>query len=78
MQASEHFPGLDLDKIAKLWNQRSVVQSWQAAGADRHWPWSRTPGLEKLKPWVDDSGEGEWTVEESFATGPGAGDSRSA
>ena len=66
MQASEHFPGLDLDKIAKLWNQGSVVRSWllelTALALEQD------PGLEKLKPWVEDSGEGKWTVEESFAT----------
>jgi 6-phosphogluconate dehydrogenase (decarboxylating) len=28
MQASQHFSGLNLDKIAKLWNQGSVVRSW--------------------------------------------------
>jgi 6-phosphogluconate dehydrogenase (decarboxylating) len=32
MQASEHFPGLDLDKIANLWNQGSVVRSWLLGG----------------------------------------------
>jgi 6-phosphogluconate dehydrogenase len=57
---------LDLAKIANLWNQGSVVRSWLleltalALEAD--------PGLDKLQPWVEDSGEGKWTVEESFAT----------
>jgi len=57
---------LDLPKIANLWNQGSVVRSWLleltalALEAD--------PGLDKLQPWVEDSGEGKWTVEESFAT----------
>ena len=66
MQASEHFPKLDLDKIAHLWNHASVVRSWllelTALALEQD------PGLEKLKPWVDDSGEGKWTVEESLAT----------
>jgi 6-phosphogluconate dehydrogenase len=56
---------LDLAKIAQLWNRGSVVRSWLleltalALEAD--------PGLEKLQAWVEDSGEGRWTVEESMA-----------
>jgi 6-phosphogluconate dehydrogenase len=54
---------LDLPAIAKLWNQGSVVRSWllelaaDALAAD--------PRLEDLKPYVEDSGEGRWTVEEA-------------
>jgi 6-phosphogluconate dehydrogenase len=61
MSASEY--GLDLPKIAKLWNQGSVVRSWlleltaAALSAD--------PKLERLRAWVDDSGEGRWTVEDA-------------
>src|SRR4029077_18746718 len=64
MQASRY--KLDLPKIANLWNQGSVVRSWllelTALALEQD------PGLDKLKPWVEDSGEGKWTVEESFAT----------
>ena len=62
MEASEY--DLDLGKIANLWNQGSVVRSWLleltalALEAD--------PGLTSLAPYVDDSGEGRWTVEESI------------
>src|SRR5579862_912199 len=55
---------LDLAKVANLWNQGSVVRSWLleltalALEAD--------PGLDKLGAWVEDSGEGRWTVEESI------------
>ncbi len=66
MQASEDFPKLNLDQIANLWNRGSVVRSWllelTALALEQD------PGLEHLKAWVDDSGEGKWTVEESFAT----------
>jgi 6-phosphogluconate dehydrogenase len=61
MSASEY--GLDLPKIAKLWNEGSVVRSWlleltaAALVAD--------PKLERLKPYVEDSGEGRWTVEDA-------------
>jgi 6-phosphogluconate dehydrogenase len=64
MKASRY--DLDLAKIADLWNQGSVVRSWllelTALALEQD------PGLEKLKPWVEDSGEGRWTVEESINT----------
>jgi 6-phosphogluconate dehydrogenase len=62
MQASRY--DVDLAKVANLWNQGSVVRSWLleltalALEAD--------PGLDKLAPYVEDSGEGRWTVEESI------------
>jgi 6-phosphogluconate dehydrogenase len=64
MKASR-FP-LDLAKIADLWNQGSVVRSWLlelTASA-----LAEDPSLDRLQPWVEDSGEGRWTVEESIAT----------
>ena len=58
MSASEF--GLDLPKIAALWNQGSVVRSWLLElTADAL---AANPGLEGLKPYVEDSGEGRWTV----------------
>ena len=61
MSASEY--RLDLPAIAALWNQGSVVRSWLlelAADALR-----ADPGLAELKPYVEDSGEGRWTVEDA-------------
>jgi 6-phosphogluconate dehydrogenase len=61
MSESEY--GLDLPRIAHLWNQGSVVRSWlleltaSALAAD--------PKLASLKPYVEDSGEGRWTVEDA-------------
>ena len=61
LEASEFGPGLDLAALAGLWNRGSVIRSWllelaEAALAD-------DPRLESLEPWVDDSGEGRWTVD---------------
>ena len=51
---------LDLARIAKLWGQGSVVRSWLLElAADAL---SKDPGLERIKGWVADSGEGRWTV----------------
>jgi len=51
----------DLAGLAHLWNQGSVVRSWLLElTAD---VLKANPGLDGLKPWVEDSGEGRWTVQ---------------
>ncbi len=58
---------LDLPAIAELWQHGSVVRSWLlelAAGALRE-----HPGLEGIRGYVEDSGEGRWTVEEAIRLG---------
>jgi 6-phosphogluconate dehydrogenase len=61
MSASDY--GLDLAAIARLWNRGSVVRSWlleltaDVLAAD--------PKLTGVRAWVDDSGEGRWTVEDA-------------
>jgi 6-phosphogluconate dehydrogenase len=51
---------LDLAKIAKLWGQGSVVRSWLLElAADAL---TKDPALEMIKGYVEDSGEGRWTV----------------
>ena len=64
MQASRY--KLDLPAIANLWNQGSVVRSWLLELTAL--ALKQDPGLEHLQPWVEDSGEGRWTVEESINT----------
>ena len=66
MQAKEEFH-LDLAKITQIWRYGSVVRSWLldlTADALRE-----DPGLEGLQAYVDDSGEGRWTVQESVELG---------
>ena len=54
---------LDLPKIADLWNHGSVVRSWLLElAADAL---SADPRLESLRPYVEDSGEGRWTVQDA-------------
>jgi 6-phosphogluconate dehydrogenase len=60
------FP-LDLPAIAALWNRGSVVRSWLLELAER--ALSKDPGLAGLSPYVEDSGEGRWTVERSIEAG---------
>ena len=63
MQASG-FP-LDFAKISHLWNQGSVVRSWLLELAEL--AFAKDPKLAGLKDYVEDSGEGRWTVAEAMA-----------
>jgi 6-phosphogluconate dehydrogenase len=58
---------LDLPAIAGLWNRGSVVRSWLLELAGR--ALSKDPGLAGVLPYVEDSGEGRWTVERSIEAG---------
>ena len=63
MEAKREF-GLDLAQIAETWRFGSVVRSWLLdLAADAL---TEDPKLEGLQSYVDDSGEGRWTVQESI------------
>jgi 6-phosphogluconate dehydrogenase len=57
--------GLDLQAVADIWRHGSVVRSWlldlTAAAL------AKNPTLAGVAPFVADSGEGRWTVEEAIA-----------
>ena len=62
MHASPY--NVDLAKVAALWNQGSVVRSWLLELAARA---LETDGnLDALKGFVEDSGEGRWTLVEGL------------
>lgn len=67
LKASQYGEGLDLAAISHVWNNGSVVRSWllelieDAFGKDKD--------LASLSGWVDDSGEGRWTVMEAIERG---------
>jgi 6-phosphogluconate dehydrogenase len=52
---------LDLERIAGIWRYGSVVRSWLLELL--HAALEKDPGLESIKGWVADSGEGRWTVQ---------------
>jgi 6-phosphogluconate dehydrogenase len=54
----------DLAKLSHLWNRGSVVRSWLLELAEL--AFQRDPGLDKIRGYVEDSGEGRWTVEEAI------------
>jgi 6-phosphogluconate dehydrogenase len=53
---------LDNAKIAHLWMQGSVIRSWLCELAANAFEQDGND-LAELEPWVEDSGEGRWTVE---------------
>ena len=58
---------LKVDEIAEVWRHGSVVRSWLldlAASA-----LEKDPGLERISGFVEDSGEGRWTVETAIDQG---------
>ena len=65
MEKSEF--GLDLPAVARVWGQGSVVRSWllellrDALAKD--------PRLEQIKGYVEDSGEGRWTIQAAIDEG---------
>ena len=56
---------LDLAAISELWMQGSVVRSWLLELAARAFR-ANGPDLEHIKGYVQDSGEGRWTVQEAI------------
>ncbi|MGH7313597.1 MAG: phosphogluconate dehydrogenase (NAD(+)-dependent, decarboxylating) [Candidatus Rokuibacteriota bacterium] len=61
MSASDY--GLDLAAIGRLWNRGSVVRSWLLElTAD---VLATDPKLTGVRAWVEDSGEGRWTVQDA-------------
>jgi 6-phosphogluconate dehydrogenase len=62
LHASKDFK-LDLHQIAAVWNHGSVVRSWLNELAER--AFARDTSLSALRGYVEDSGEGRWTVQEA-------------
>jgi len=63
LHASKDFK-LDLRQISAVWNRGSVVRSWLNELAER--AFAKDTDLTALKGYVEDSGEGRWTVQEAI------------
>jgi len=55
---------IDLRAVSDLWNHGSVVRSWLLELAER--AFRNDPDLRTLRGYVEDSGEGRWTVQEAI------------
>ena len=56
--------GFDLEQLAKLWNHGSVIRSWLLELAQA--AFEQDPQLSHIRGYVDDSGEGRWTLQEAI------------
>ncbi len=56
--------GFDLAQLARLWNHGSVIRSWLLELAQA--AFERDPDLAHVRGWVEDSGEGRWTLQEAI------------
>ncbi|GBE02310.1 6-phosphogluconate dehydrogenase, decarboxylating [bacterium BMS3Bbin06] len=64
LNASEYSVELDFSKLAHLWNRGSVIRSWLLELLED--AFSKDPRLEGIRGYVEDSGEGRWTVREAI------------
>jgi 6-phosphogluconate dehydrogenase len=63
LQHKQEF-ALDLHQVAQIWRQGSVVRSWLLdLTADAL---GKNPTMDGIAPWVADSGEGRWTLQEAI------------
>lgn len=70
LNASPFNQTLNFEKIAKLWNRGSVIRSWLLELLQL--AFEKEPHLLTIAPYVEDSGEGRWTVEQAIETGVAA------
>jgi 6-phosphogluconate dehydrogenase len=61
MKSSKTFPDMDLLAIAEAWRTGSVIRSWLLDLTARGL--QQDPELSTVKGYVEDTGEGRWTVE---------------
>lgn len=67
LKASPYGDDLELAKVAHLWNQGSVVRSWLLELLED--AFAKEGNLESISGYVEDSGEGRWTILEAVERG---------
>ncbi len=67
LEASPYGDNLNFKEVAHLWNQGSVIRSWLLELLEL--AFEKDPQLESIKGYVDDSGEGRWTVQQAVELG---------
>jgi 6-phosphogluconate dehydrogenase len=63
LDTSPYTDNLDYKKLSHLWNQGSVIRSWLLELMEK--AFASDPRLEELEAFVEDSGEGRWTVDQA-------------
>ena len=54
----------DLRQLSSLWNHGSVIRSWLLELAEA--AFQRDPNLDHIRGYVEDTGEGRWTLDEAI------------
>lgn len=67
LEASPYAAALSHGDIARLWNRGSVVRSWLLELAED--AFREDPSLDTITGYVEDSGEGRWTVQQAVEAG---------
>lgn len=70
LEKSKYGKNLNFSDISRVWNQGSVIRSWLLELLED--AFKKDPDLSSLKGYVDDSGEGRWTVIEAVNSGAAA------
>ena len=70
LEASPYADSLHYAEVAHLWNQGSVIRSWLLELAEA--AFKKDPKLSGIRGYVEDSGEGRWTVQQAVETGVSA------
>ncbi len=64
LEASPYRDNFNYRDLARLWNRGSVIRSWLLELLED--AFSGDPKLDEIAGYVDDSGEGRWTVEQAI------------
>ena len=67
LKASPYGEKMDYGDIAHLWNKGSVVRSWLLELLES--VFDKDSNLDSIKGYVDDSGEGRWSVQQAVESG---------
>jgi len=67
LDSSPYGKNLAYDALSHVWNRGSVIRSWLLELAER--AFQADPDLSKIQGYVDDSGEGRWTVQHAVEAG---------
>jgi 6-phosphogluconate dehydrogenase len=70
LESSPYAASLNYADVAHLWNQGSVVRSWLLELAEA--AFAKDGKLADIRGYVEDSGEGRWTVNQAIETGVSA------
>jgi 6-phosphogluconate dehydrogenase len=70
IEASPYAESIHYGELSHLWNQGSVIRSWLLELMES--AFEKDPKLTDIKGYVQDSGEGRWTVQQAVDTGVAA------